>query len=72
MVSSTTQIQLKISSSHFARFKLCLRPLAKDIKFDLNNDDLGPLPPGKTIGDIFADFYAYLLKCSKLFISVLG
>lgn len=69
MVSSTTH-QLKISSSHFVRFKLCLRP--KDIKFDLNNDDLGPLPPGKTIGDIFADFYAYLLKCSKLFISVLG
>lgn len=59
-------MQFKILSSHFARFKLRLRP--KDIKFDFNNADLGPLPPGKTIDDILADFYAYLLKCCEYFI----
>lgn len=66
MVSTITQLQLKSTFSHFDRFKLRLRP--KDIKFDFNNADLGPLPLGKTIDDILADFYAYLLNCCEYFI----
>ena len=48
------------------RFKLRLRP--KHLSFEFSNVDLGPLPPNKTIDDIFADFYAYLMNCCESFI----
>lgn len=49
------------------RFKLRLRP--KNLPFAFYDADLGPLPPGKIIDDVFADFYGYLLKCCESFIN---
>lgn len=64
-MSRKTQYPLFIPLSS-DRFKLRLRP--KDLPFTFNNADLGPLPPGKTVDNIYTDFYGYLLKCCKYFI----
>ncbi|KAF9262566.1 hypothetical protein L218DRAFT_390595 [Marasmius fiardii PR-910] len=50
------------------RFKLHLMPDGA-LTPDENGDNLmSPLPPGKKVEDIFADFYRYLYKCSKDYI----
>ncbi|KAK0448943.1 uncharacterized protein EV420DRAFT_1275606 [Desarmillaria tabescens] len=50
------------------KFKLHLRPPAKDVKSDNINQAISPLPPGKNVVTLFADFYAYLFECAKTFI----
>lgn len=50
-----------------SRFKLHLRPgtLESD---GLRTADLRPLPPGKSVIQVFGDFLAYLFECAKRFI----
>lgn len=50
------------------RFKLHLRPPAKDAKSDNISQAISPLPPDKDVIMLFADFYAYLFECAKTFI----
>lgn len=50
------------------KFKLHLRPPGKDAKSDNINQAISPLPPGKDVLMLFADFYAYLFQCAKTFI----
>ncbi len=50
------------------RFKLHLRPPAKDAKSDNINQAISPLPANKDVITLFADFYAYLFECAKTFI----
>ncbi|PBK65457.1 hypothetical protein ARMSODRAFT_1006578 [Armillaria solidipes] len=50
------------------KFKLHLRPPAKDAKSDKISQAISPLPPGKDVVTLFADFYAYLFECAKTFI----
>lgn len=50
------------------RFKLHLRP-AHFKSLELSSDDLRPLPPGKTILQVFGDFLKYLFGCAKKSIS---
>ncbi|KAH9838505.1 uncharacterized protein C8Q71DRAFT_704768 [Rhodofomes roseus] len=47
-------------------FKLRLRP--KNMKLKMNGMRFAPLPPGKTAVDVFADFLAYLFRCTRSFI----
>ncbi|KAI0783012.1 hypothetical protein C8Q75DRAFT_836726 [Abortiporus biennis] len=49
-------------------FKLHLRP---DVNTSVRSDDdtAPPLPTGKTVVDVFADFLGYLFSCAKLFIT---
>ncbi|KAI0704701.1 hypothetical protein C8Q76DRAFT_801605 [Earliella scabrosa] len=49
-------------------FKLHLRP-AHFKSLELSADDLRPLPPGKTILQVFGDFLKYLFGCAKKSIS---
>ncbi|KAL4245026.1 hypothetical protein ABKN59_002860 [Abortiporus biennis] len=49
-------------------FKLHLRPdVNKSVRSD--EDTAPPLPTGKTVVDVFADFLGYLFSCAKLFIT---
>ncbi|KAH9940114.1 uncharacterized protein BXZ73DRAFT_43285 [Epithele typhae] len=48
-------------------FKLHLRPEHLDAG-EIKRDDLPPLPPGKSVVDVFADFLAYLFQCTKRYI----
>ncbi|PBK65399.1 hypothetical protein ARMSODRAFT_1022208 [Armillaria solidipes] len=50
----------------YVSFKLHLRP--KSMLPPHMNENLPPLPAGKDLVAIFADFYAYLFKCTKDFI----
>lgn len=52
---------------HGARFKLHLRPDHLDSE-EVNKRDLPPLPQGKTVMQVFADFLRYLYTCTKTFI----
>ncbi|KAK0184554.1 hypothetical protein F5146DRAFT_1145410 [Armillaria mellea] len=47
------------------KFKLHLRP---PVESDTINQAISPLPPGKDVLTLFADFYAYLFECAKTFI----
>ncbi|GLB37868.1 putative ATP binding [Lyophyllum shimeji] len=47
-------------------FKLHMRPRA--IYGENASNEIPPLPPGKTVVDIFADFMRYLYTCAKTFI----
>ncbi|KAL1700707.1 hypothetical protein EV121DRAFT_213598 [Schizophyllum commune] len=47
-------------------FKLHLRPRASDPSQELST--LPPLPPNKTVVDVFADMLAYLTDCAKVYI----
>lgn len=49
-----------------SRWKLHLAPLA--LRTDLPKDWPPPLPYGKSVCDVFADFLAYLFKCAKDYI----
>lgn len=49
------------------RFKLHLRPEHLDSQ-ELNRSDFPPLPPGKTVVEVFADFLHYLFDCARKFI----
>ena len=55
-----------VNSVSFVRFrwKLHLRPKHSTS----SNDDLPPLPPGKSAVDVFADFIKYLFQCAKSYI----
>ena len=48
------------------RFKLRLRP--RSMPTELQSSKLTPLPPGKTVVQVLADFMAYLMKCTEDFI----
>ncbi|KAH9940117.1 uncharacterized protein BXZ73DRAFT_99114 [Epithele typhae] len=48
-------------------FKLHLRPERLDAG-EIKRRDLPPLPRGKTVVDVFADFLAYLFRCAKRYI----
>lgn len=50
------------------KFKLHLRPPARDARSDNINQAISPLPLGKDVLTLFADFYAYLFECAKTFI----
>lgn len=50
------------------RFKLHLRPDSLEAE-GLRKADLRPLPPGKTVVQVFGDFIAYLFDCTKQFIA---
>jgi hypothetical protein len=54
-----------ILSSFYRRFKLHLQP--KEIAAT-SGFSPRPLPPNKTIVDVFADFYRYLVDCAKTYI----
>ncbi|KAI5897240.1 uncharacterized protein SCHCODRAFT_01111076 [Schizophyllum commune H4-8] len=47
-------------------FKLHLRPRASDPRQELST--LPPLPPNKTVVDVFSDFLAYMFKCARDYI----
>jgi len=47
------------------RFKLHLRPQVRGSK----DDEIPPLPPNKTVIQVFADYMKYLLQCSHSYIS---
>ncbi|KAI4518304.1 hypothetical protein K525DRAFT_208879 [Schizophyllum commune Loenen D] len=47
-------------------FKLHLRPRASDPSQELST--LPPLPPNKTVVDVFADMLEYLIDCAKVYI----
>jgi hypothetical protein len=49
------------------RFKLHLRPKSKEAMAD--RDEVPPLPPHKTVGQVFTDYMTYLHQCAKIFIS---
>ncbi|RPD55189.1 hypothetical protein L226DRAFT_493295 [Lentinus tigrinus ALCF2SS1-7] len=48
-------------------FKLHLRPERLD-SAEISRSDLPPLPPGKTVVDVFADFLRYLFECAQKYI----
>ncbi|KAI0629325.1 hypothetical protein C8Q77DRAFT_1220485 [Trametes polyzona] len=48
-------------------FKLHLRPETLDS--EIKRRDLPPLPEGKTVLDVFADFMNYLFNCTKRFVT---
>ncbi|TFK78163.1 hypothetical protein K466DRAFT_438595, partial [Polyporus arcularius HHB13444] len=48
-------------------FKLHLRPERLDSD-EIKRQDLPPLPAGKTVVDVFADFLAYLFGCAERYI----
>ncbi|TBU25276.1 hypothetical protein BD311DRAFT_853631 [Dichomitus squalens] len=48
-------------------FKLHLRPERLD-SGDVKRHDLPPLPPGKSVIDVFSDFLGYLFRCARRFI----
>ena len=52
--------------SHQTRFKLDLRSQVGAEK--RLPDEIPPLPPNKTVVEVFADFLAYLLECASSFI----
>ncbi|KAH9940109.1 uncharacterized protein BXZ73DRAFT_43141 [Epithele typhae] len=49
-------------------FKLHLRPQRLELR-ELKKSDLPPLPPGKTVVAVFADFLAYIFFCARKYIS---
>lgn len=51
-----------------SRFKLWLRPATLPSE-GLRREDLIPLPTGKTIVDVLADYLKYLYDCARRFIS---
>lgn len=51
---------------HANRFKLRLRP--QSMPTELRTRSLPDLPSGKSITDIYADFFAYLVDCATKFI----
>jgi len=51
---------------HQIRFKLDLRSQVG--AGEKLRDEIPPLPPGKTVVEVFADFLAYLLECASSFI----
>lgn len=57
-----------IFTVHNDRFKLHLRPSALESE-DVIRSRVPPLPLGKTVGDIFADFLAYLFACTRRYIT---
>ncbi|KAL1725504.1 hypothetical protein EV714DRAFT_221153 [Schizophyllum commune] len=60
---------LRASDERWVRsewFKLHLRPRASDPSQELST--LPPLPPNKTVVDVFADMLAYLIDCAKVYI----
>ena len=50
------------------RFKLHLRP-ESSVQGSLRRSDLPPLPLGKSVVQVFADFLCYLYKCAKAYIT---
>jgi hypothetical protein len=48
-------------------FKLRLRPRA--MRLHMNGMALAPLPRGKSPVDVFADFLAYLFRCTRAFVA---
>ncbi|KAH9847715.1 hypothetical protein C2E23DRAFT_484151 [Lenzites betulinus] len=53
---------------HVEWFKLHLRPDSLDSD-EIKRRDLPPLPEGKSVVDVFADFMRYLFACTKRFIT---
>ena len=51
----------------FHRFKLHLRPERLDSD-EISKHNLPPLPLGKTVVSVFADFLSYLFSCAKRYI----
>lgn len=58
-----------VTSYHPTRFKLHLRPEHLQSDGDAVSQNLRPLPPGKKILDIFADFLSYLFRCTRTYIA---
>ena len=56
---------LSLFTQALSRFKLHLRPKKRLI----DNETIPPLPPNKTIVEIFADYMKYLFVCAKSYIS---
>ena len=54
-------------SCFFVRFKLHLRPKHLDSD-EMKRHPLTPLPPGKSVVDVFADFFKYLFDCARKYI----
>ncbi|KAK0222701.1 hypothetical protein EDD85DRAFT_860799 [Armillaria nabsnona] len=58
----------------YSEFKLHLRPVIKTeggikSEFDVEmHNSIAPLPPGKDVVAVFADFFKYLFQCAKTFI----
>lgn len=55
-----------LSDIHYLRFKLHLRS-----KFGEGRNissQIPPLPPNKSIVEVFADFLSYMLKCASAYI----
>ena len=51
------------------RFKLHLSSRVGAGKSVTNVSEIPPLPPSKTVVEVFADFLSYLLKCAKTYIT---
>ena len=57
-----------VSLNEILRFKLHLRPEHLDSD-EINKRDLPPLPRGKTVLQVFADFLKYMFECARKYIS---
>lgn len=58
-----------VMTYYYARFKLHLRPEYLLSDGDAVSQNLRPLPPGKKVSDIFADFLSYLFRCTRIYIA---
>jgi len=58
-------LEINAALSFLDRFKLHLR--SKGVEGP--TDNVPPLPPNKTVVEVFADFLQYLLTCSETFIN---
>jgi hypothetical protein len=54
------------TQSNTSRFKLHLRP--KDLTPEIHDDSIPPLPPNKTVVDVFGDFLRFLHRCARTYI----
>lgn len=51
------------------RFKLHMRPAHLQSDGDAVSQNLRPLPLGKKVVDVFADFLSYLFRCTRTYIA---
>ena len=66
MVRAQSRSSRILADCYDDRFKLHLRPRASDPRQELST--LPPLPPNKTVVDVFSDFLAYMFKCARDYI----
>jgi hypothetical protein len=70
VVISLSRTNVNGAYSRVYRFKLHLRSRVGPGAGREVSNDIPPLPPNKTVVDVFADFLAYLFECASSYIKV--